>query len=101
MMKSLHVHTADPMPARELRLKLTVARWGNSFAVRLPAEATRALGVGEGDKLAAELSSDGRLILWREGRMLGKDEVRRLRRLLARQGETAPVTKRVRGDARF
>jgi antitoxin MazE len=89
------------MPIKQLRLELTVAKWGNSLAVRLPAASTRALGVGEGDRLAAELSSDGRLILSREGHAVDRDEVRRLRGFLAQQAETAPVMEQVREDARY
>jgi antitoxin MazE len=91
----------DPMPAKDLRLELTVAKWGNSLAVRLPVEAARKLGVGEGDALAAEVSADGRLVLSRQGHRIGKPEVRRLREFLARQTETAPVVERMRRQTRY
>jgi len=81
-------------------LHLTVAKWGNSLAVRLPAESAKRLGVGEGDTLLAEVSSDGRLVLWRQGRAIGKAEARRLRQFLARQTETLPVVERMRRAAR-
>ena len=82
-------------------LHLTVAKWGNSLAVRLPAESAKRLGVGEGDTLLAEVSSDGRLVLSRQGRAIGKAEARRLRQFLARQTETLPVVEQMRRDARY
>lgn len=81
--------------------RLLVSKWGNSLAVRLPAEAAKAIGVGEGDALTAEVSADGRLILAPEGRVPGKAAARRLRRFVARQPETAPVVGDLRRGARY
>lgn len=89
------------MADRQLRIGLTVSKWGNSLAVRLPAEAARAIGVGEGDTLIAEVSADGRLMLAPEGRAIGKADTRRLRQFLSRQAETAPVVETLRRDARY
>ena len=60
------------MAAKGVRMELMVSKWGNSLAVRLPAESARRIGVGEGDTLIAEVSADGRLVLSREGRAIGK-----------------------------
>lgn len=47
------------MGANDLkRLELNVGRWGNSLAVRLPAELARELGVGEGSTLRLERNAD-------------------------------------------
>lgn len=89
------------MAAKGSRIELMVAKWGNSLAVRLPAGSAKRIGVGEGDTLVAEISSDGRLILAPEGRPIGKAESRRLRRFLSRQKETAPVIAHMRRDARY
>jgi len=89
------------MTTRNLHLRLTVAKWGNSLAVRLPAESARRLGVGEGDTLAAQMSSDGRLVLAREGRAISKAQVRRLRQFLDHQRETTPVVEQMRREARY
>lgn len=89
------------MAAKGSRIELMVAKWGNSLAVRLPADSAKRIGVGEGDTLVAEVSSDGRLILAPEGRPIGKAESRRLRRFLNRQKETAPVIAHMRRDARY
>lgn len=89
------------MATKALRIQLTVSKWGNSLAVRLPADSADRIGVGEGDTLIAEVSSDGRLILAPEGRILGKVEARRLRQFIGRQKETAPVVAEMRRRARF
>ena len=89
------------MATKGLRMELMVSKWGNSLAVRLPAESARRIGVGEGDTLVAEVSADGRLILAPEGRAVGKIEARRLRQFLGRQKETAPVVGDMRGSTRY
>lgn len=89
------------MATKSLRMELMVAKWGNSLAVRLPAESAKRIGVGEGDTLVAEVSPDGRLVLAPEGRLIGKAEVRRLRQFLRRQKETAPVVSDMRRAARY
>ncbi len=89
------------MATKGSRVELTVSKWGNSLALRLPAESARRIGVGEGDTLIAEVSADGRLILAAEGRAIGKAESRRLRRFLERQKETAPVVADMRRAARY
>ena len=83
------------------RVGLLVSKWGNSLAVRLPAESAKQLGVGEGDTLIGEIASDGRLILSAEVRAIGKIEVRRMREFLARQKITAPVVRDMRQTARY
>jgi len=89
------------MATKRLRMELTVSKWGNSLAVRLPSESARKIGVGEGDTLVAEVSADGRLVLAPEGRAIGKAESRRLRQFLDRQKETAPVVREMRRSARY
>jgi antitoxin MazE len=89
------------MAAKRSRIELMVAKWGNSLAVRLPADSAKRIGVGEGDTLVAEVSSDGRLILAAEGRPVDKAGARRLRRFLGGQKETAPVVAHMRRGARY
>ena len=89
------------MAAKGLRMELMVSKWGNSLAVRLPAESAKKIGVAEGDTLIAEVSADGRLVLAPEGRAIGKAESRRLRQFLDRQKETAPVVREMRRRARY
>ncbi len=89
------------MATKGSRMELTVSKWGNSLAVRLPAESAKRIGVGEGDTLIAEVSADGRLVLAAEGRAIGKAESRRLRQFLERQKETPPVVGDMRRAARY
>ena len=89
------------MASRDARVELVVCRWGNSLAVRLPAASAKRIGVGEGDKLIAEVSPDGRLILAREGKNVDAAAIRSLRKFLANKPESAPVVAKVRGRARY
>ena len=89
------------MATKPLRMQLKVSKWGNSLAVRLPAEAGRQIGVGDGDILIAQVSDDGCLVLARQGHPVGAAEARRLRRLIERQKQTSPVVGDMRHDARF
>ena len=89
------------MASKGLRMELMVSKWGNSLAVRLPAESAKRIGVGEGDMLIAEVSPDGRLILAPEVRAIGTTEARRLRQFLGRQKETEPVVGNMRRKARY
>ena len=42
-------------------MNLHIAKWGNSLAVRIPAEYIRHIGVKEGDSVRASLTVDGGL----------------------------------------
>lgn len=44
-------------------MELQVNRWGNSLAVRLPAQLVRQLGLHEGSQVSAELTPEGDLKL--------------------------------------
>ena len=44
-------------------MNLQIAKWGNSLAVRIPADFVRQIGIKEGDQLEAHLSVDGALNL--------------------------------------
>lgn len=78
------------------RIELVVARWGNSLAVRIPTQSVRRIGIEEGDRLIAEVTPDGRLVLAREARPVHAAAVRSLKRFVARQRETAPVVESMR-----
>jgi len=89
------------MGSPDSRVELIVSKWGNSLAVRLPAASARRIGVGEGDKLFAEVSSDGKLILSREGKHVDPRAVVKLRQALARQKETPEVVAQMRRKDRY
>lgn len=40
-------------------MNLHIARWGNSLAIRIPAEYVRNAGLKEGDNVEASLTADG------------------------------------------
>lgn len=44
-------------------MKLLIAKWGNSLAVRLPVEYTRAIGAKAGDTVEAQISPLGQITL--------------------------------------
>jgi antitoxin MazE len=44
-------------------MTLQLSKWGNSLAVRIPADYVRQIGVKEGDQLQAHLGADGALNL--------------------------------------
>ena len=44
-------------------MRLRVAKWGNSLAVRLPTEYLRAAGLKEGDSVLAEVGRAGEITL--------------------------------------
>lgn len=44
-------------------MKLQVAKWGNSLALRIPAEVVRSLGIKEGECLKASLTVEGGLTI--------------------------------------
>ncbi|MBI4204437.1 MAG: AbrB/MazE/SpoVT family DNA-binding domain-containing protein [Betaproteobacteria bacterium] len=88
------------MATKGLRIELTVTKWGNSLAVRLPAELAKRMVVGEGDTLIAEVSAGACLVLAPEGGVIGEADTRRLRQFLRRQKETVPVIGDMRRGAR-
>ncbi len=44
-------------------MRLQVAKWGNSLAVRLPVECIRAAGLKEGDEVEAQMTPSGEIRL--------------------------------------
>lgn len=44
-------------------MNLHVAKWGNSLALRIPAEYVRRVGIKEGDSVEASLTADGGLTI--------------------------------------
>jgi antitoxin MazE len=54
------------MPERGIIMQ--VAKWGNSLAVRLPADLVRELGLKEGDRIDLEPAEGHRLVVLRHPR---------------------------------
>jgi antitoxin MazE len=62
-------------------MDLQLTKWGNSLALRIPADIARQLGVAEGDRLDAQLTVDGGLTLrastWRRAEFAAELEASR------------------------
>jgi antitoxin MazE len=46
-----------------IKMNLQISKWGNSLAVRIPADYVRQIGVKDGDHLLAQVGADGSLNL--------------------------------------
>lgn len=59
---------------------MKVAKWGNSLAVRIPADVAKALGLEEGDAIELKAAADGTVELKRdEARARALEALRSLR----------------------
>lgn len=81
-------------------MNLQIAKWGNSLAVRIPADYVRQIGVKEGDQLQVHLGVDGALNL-RAANWSRKSFAQEL----ARDSKTLPmgtsVIEQLRSEARY
>ncbi len=46
-----------------MAINLQIAKWGNSLAMRLPADLVRRFGLRDGDSVEAQLTADGALTI--------------------------------------
>ncbi|TPE61070.1 AbrB/MazE/SpoVT family DNA-binding domain-containing protein [Sandaracinobacter neustonicus] len=77
---------------------MQIARWGNSLAVRIPADVARALGIKEGDDVDVTAGDDGTLVLApRDRRAAALAEIRRLARPLPADWKIDFETENLRG----
>ena len=89
------------MPPKPPAVELTVAKWGNSLALRLPMKTAERAGLSLGDRVTAEILADQRLVLSRSVRPIDAAGIRRLCRFLDHQTESAPVVAEMRRKARY
>jgi antitoxin MazE len=96
------------MGARELQtdqaLDLNVGRWGNSLAVRLPAELARSLGIAEGGTLHVARNKDNTLTVsaQRPRKQFDKAEwLKEAKRHLASMTPSKSVIREMRDAARY
>ena len=82
-------------------MRLRIAKWGNSLAVRLPMECTRAAGLQEGDSVEASISPAGEITLAPERAFEKIAFLARLAKLHAAMPMTEPVVERMRQEARY
>ena len=82
-------------------MKLQIAKWGNSLAVRLPVECTRAAGLKEGDSVEASITPAGEITLAPEKTFDKAAFLTRLARLQAAMPMTEPVVEKMRQESRY
>lgn len=82
-------------------MKLQIAKWGNSLAVRLPAEYARMAGLHEGDMVEAAVSPTGSLTLRPEQAFDKQAFLRRVARLRSSMKMTTPTVASMRREERY
>ena len=82
-------------------MRLLLAKWGNSLALRLPAECVRTTGLRQGDSVDAEITPAG-IITLTPARPFDKTAfLQRLRKQRRGMPMTEPVVERMRREARY
>jgi antitoxin MazE len=82
-------------------MRLQLAKWGNSLAVRLPVECTRAAGLKEGDTVEAEVSPVGEITLTPAQAFDKGAFLKRLRKLRASMPMTTTTVEMMRREERY
>lgn len=82
-------------------MKLQLAKWGNSLAVRLPVECTRAAGLREGDTVEAEVTPIGEIKLTAATAFDKAAFLERLRKLHAKMPMTTTTVEMMRRADRY
>ena len=82
-------------------MRLQISKWGNSLAVRLPMECTRAAGLREGDSVEASIAPTGEIMLAPASAFDKAAFLARLAGLQAALPITEPVVTRMRQEARY
>ena len=82
-------------------MDLQVSKWGNSLALRIPAEYVRRMGLSAGEHVYANMSPDGTLMIRHEpfDRKKFSSELRQLRESMP-QGQSV-IDKLRRDEARY
>jgi len=82
-------------------MRLQLAKWGNSLAVRLPVECTRAAGLREGDTVEAEVTPVGEIKLTPAKPFDKAVFIKRLRNLRAGMPMTTATVEVMRREDRY
>jgi len=82
-------------------VRLQLAKWGNSLAVRLPVECTRAAGLREGDTVEAEVTPVGEIKLTPAPPFDKGAFMERLRKLHAKMPMTTTTVEMMRQEDRY
>lgn len=82
-------------------MRLQVAKWGNSLAVRLPVECIRAAGLQAGDEVEAEVTALGEIRLIPAQVFDKAAFLARMRQLRATMPMREPIVETMRQSARY
>lgn len=82
-------------------MKLQVAKWGNSLAVRLPSECIKATGLKEGDSVEAEIGLAGDIILTPTHPFNKARFLKQVRKLRAGMAMTSATVETMRQQERY
>lgn len=82
-------------------MRLQIAKWGNSLAVRLPVECIRAAGLKEGDSVEASIATTGAITLAPKKIFDKSAFVARIAKLQASMPMTSPVVEAMRQAERY
>ena len=82
-------------------MRLQVAKWGNSLAVRLPTECTLAAGLREGDTVEAEVTPIGEIKLTPAQPFDKAEFLKRVRKLRASMPMTTTTVENMRQEDRY
>jgi len=82
-------------------MKLQIARWGNSLAVRLPAKFTRAIGARAGDSIEAEIGPLGKITLTPARRFDKVGFLKKIHKLRSGMPDTSATVEAMRKDDRY
>lgn len=82
-------------------MRLQVSKWGNSLAVRLPVECTRATGLKDGDSVEASITPTGAITLVPEKMFDKAAFLTRIAKLHASMPMTASVVEAMRQGERY
>ncbi len=82
-------------------MRLQLAKWGNSLAVRLPVECTRAAGLKEGDTVDAAVTPLGEIKLTPDQTFAKVACRERLRKLHAKMPMTTTTVEMMRKEDRY
>lgn len=96
----------QPQPSRRQQdpvrhFRQSISRWGNSLAIRIPADCLRQAGLREGDPIEIVVGDDGRLSLEPVQRLDRSALAADLRQLQATMPLTPSVIEACRGQERW
>lgn len=86
-------------------MQLTISRWGNSLAVRIPADIARQLALAEGAQVECHATEEGVLELIPAGPQARSERMHRhfvqVNQRLAKQAMTTPSAQLLRDEERY